>query len=139
MKSGRIGMRIDAAGADLPHQVHAHGIAAEREEGAMAQREDAAISPDQVDRERQQRVADVFAEQRDEVAGHMQRRARREREIEDRHHNGDQQDHRKDNHSRAAQRTIGESVHHASTALPFSANKSARPLLDEEDEQHQNE
>ncbi len=46
---------IDAAGADLPHQIHAHGIAAEREEGAVAERQDAGIAPDQVDRERQQR------------------------------------------------------------------------------------
>ena len=54
MKSGRIGLRIDAAAADLAHQVHAHGVAAEREERAVAEREDAAIAPDQVDRERQQ-------------------------------------------------------------------------------------
>ena len=44
---------IDAAGADLAHQIHAHGVAAEREERAVAEREDAAIAPDQVDRERQ--------------------------------------------------------------------------------------
>jgi len=28
---------IDAAAADLAHQVHAHGIAAERKEGAVAE------------------------------------------------------------------------------------------------------
>ena len=50
MKSGRIGLRIDAARADLAHQVHAHGVAAEREEGAVAEREDAAVAPDQVER-----------------------------------------------------------------------------------------
>ena len=70
----RIG--IDAAGADLPHQIHAHGVAAEREEGAMAERQDAGIAPDQVDRERQQRVAEVFAEQRDQIGRDVQRRAR---------------------------------------------------------------
>ena len=43
-------MGVDAAGPDLPHQIHAHGVTTEREEGPMAQREDAAISPDQVDR-----------------------------------------------------------------------------------------
>ena len=71
---GQDRVRIDAAGADLPHQIHAHGIAAEREEGAVAEREDAAIAPDQIDRERQQRVAEIFAEQRDEVARHVERR-----------------------------------------------------------------
>ncbi len=61
----RIG--IDAAGADLAHQIHAHGVAAEREESAMAERQDAGIAPDQVDGERQQRVAEIFAEQRDQI------------------------------------------------------------------------
>ena len=65
-------MRIDAARADLPHQVHAHGVAAEREERAVAERKDAAIAPDQIDREREQRVAEIFAEQRDQIGRHMQ-------------------------------------------------------------------
>jgi hypothetical protein len=47
---GQHRMGIDAAGADLAHQVHAHGVAAEREEGAVAEGENAAIAPDQVDR-----------------------------------------------------------------------------------------
>ena len=62
---------IDAARADLAHQVHAHGVAAEREEGAVAEREDAAIAPDQIERERQHGVAEVLAEQRHEIARHM--------------------------------------------------------------------
>ena len=47
---GQDRIAVDAAAADLAHQIHAHGIAAEREEGAMAKREDAAIAPDQIDR-----------------------------------------------------------------------------------------
>ena len=66
-------VRVDAARADLPHQIHAHGVAAEREERAVAERENAGIAPDQVDRERQQRVADIFAEQRHEIGRHMER------------------------------------------------------------------
>ena len=65
MKSGRIGVAVDAARADLAHQVHAHRVAAEREERAVAEREDAAIAPHQVERQRQQRVAEILAEQRD--------------------------------------------------------------------------
>ena len=68
-------MRVDAAGSDLPHQIHAHGIAAEREEGAVAERENAAIAPDQIDRQREQREAEIFAEQRDEIGRQMKRRA----------------------------------------------------------------
>jgi hypothetical protein len=51
------GMGIDAARPDLTHQVHAHGIAAEREEGAVAQREDAAIAPDKIERDGEQGVS----------------------------------------------------------------------------------
>ena len=50
MKSGRIGLLIDAARADLAHQIHAHGVAAEREERAVAERQDAGIAPDQIER-----------------------------------------------------------------------------------------
>ncbi len=90
MKSGRIGMRVDAARADLAHQVHAHRVAAEREERAVAERENAAIAPDQVDRERQQRVADVFAAQRHEVASSTcNGERRRQQQIEQRHEHGD--------------------------------------------------
>ena len=67
-------MRIDAARADLPHQIHAHGIAAEREERAVAERKDPAIAPDQVDRQRQQRVAEILAEQRHEIGRQVKRR-----------------------------------------------------------------
>ena len=47
---GQDRIAVDAAAADLAHQVHAHGVAAEREERAVAEREDAAIAPDQIDR-----------------------------------------------------------------------------------------
>ena len=78
----RIG--IDPAGTDLPHQVHAHGVAAQREEGAVAERQDAGVAPDQVDRERQYGVANVFAEQRDQIGRDVQRRARRYQQVEHR-------------------------------------------------------
>ncbi len=75
VRQDRIG--IDAAGADLAHQVHAHGVAAEREERAVAERQDADIAPDQIDRERQQAVADIFAEQRDQIGRDVEGRAGR--------------------------------------------------------------
>ncbi len=61
---GQDRMGIDAARADLAHQVHAHGVAAEREERAMAERENAAVAPHQIEREREQREAQVLAPQR---------------------------------------------------------------------------
>ena len=42
---GELGIAVDAAAADLAHEVHAHGVAAEREERAMAERKDAAVTP----------------------------------------------------------------------------------------------
>src|SRR5262249_58741511 len=63
------------------HQIHAHGIAAEREEGAVPEREDAAIAPDQIDRQGEQRKADVLAPERHEIGRHMERRGRRQDQI----------------------------------------------------------
>ena len=60
VRQDRVG--VDAARTDLPHQVHAHGVAAEREKGTLPERENAGIAPDQVDRQRQQRKAKVLAE-----------------------------------------------------------------------------
>ena len=69
MKSGSTRIAVDAAGADLAHEVHAHGIAAEREEGAVAEREDAAIAPDEIERDGENGEAGVFAEQGEDVRG----------------------------------------------------------------------
>ena len=96
-------MGVDAARADLPHQVHAHGVAAEREERAVAEREDAGIAPDQVDREREQRVADVFAEQRHEIGRHMQRMRRRQQQVEKRHGNRGGGQHDEEDHGAAVE------------------------------------
>src|SRR5262249_37608634 len=105
------------------HQVHAHGVAAEREERAVAERQDAGVTPDQVDRERQQRVADVLAEQRDEIGRDVERRRRRHRQIENRNDDREgREQHQED--ARAAVDDAGQrkGAHHASTALPLSAN-----------------
>jgi hypothetical protein len=55
VRQDRIG--IYAARADLAHQVHAHRITAEREERTVAERKNAAIPPDQINRKCQQRKA----------------------------------------------------------------------------------
>ena len=70
MKSGRSSCRRPSA--DLAHQVHAHRIAAQREEQAVAERQDAGVAPDQVHRQRTDRVAHDLAEQRHRVVGQVE-------------------------------------------------------------------
>ena len=53
---------VDAVVADRAHQVHAHRVAAEREEQPVAQRQDAGVAPDQVHRQRHDRVAHDLAD-----------------------------------------------------------------------------
>ncbi|KAG1250815.1 hypothetical protein G6F65_018588 [Rhizopus arrhizus] len=55
---------VDAVAADGAHQVHAVRIAAQREEQAVAQRQDAGVAPHQVQRQRSHRVAHELAQQR---------------------------------------------------------------------------
>src|SRR5262249_22746875 len=116
----RIG--VDAAGTDLPHQIHAHGVAAEREEGTVAKREDAAIAPDQIDRKCQDRVADVLAEQRDEIARQMEGRRIRHEQIEQRHQDRNGGEQRQENGGAAVERAGEREGAHASTARPLRAN-----------------
>ena len=77
MKSGR-------TGSASTHEIHAHRIAAEREERAVAERENAAIAPHEIERDRQDRIAEIFAEQRYEIGRQMQGETRR-RQREHRH------------------------------------------------------
>src|SRR5262249_7596948 len=104
------------------HQIHAHGVAAEREERTVAERKDAAIAPDQVDRQRQNRVADIFAEQRHQIGRHVQRRRRRYCEIEHWHQDRGRRDHDQEDRGAAIERADEDMRVHASTALPLRAN-----------------
>src|SRR5262249_34030418 len=118
----QVRMRIDAARADLPHQVHAHGVAAEREERAVTERENAAVAPDQIDRERKQCVADVFAPERDEIGRHMEGRCCRQDEIGKWHRDCDRDQQHQEGRGAAIERSGERKRAHASTALPLSAN-----------------
>jgi hypothetical protein len=82
---------VDAARADLAHQIHAHRVAAEREERAVAEREDAAIAPDEIERERQHGIGQILAEKRHDVGRHMQRMRNRQQQVRHRHQRGDRQ------------------------------------------------
>ena len=80
MKSGR-SLWYDAFAADRAHQVHAHRVAAEREEEAVPERQDAGVAPDQIHGERDDRVAHDLADQRDQVLGDMQAAVLRHCEV----------------------------------------------------------
>src|SRR5262249_16138428 len=121
VRKDRVG--VDAARTDLEHQVHAHGVAAEREERAVAEREDAAIAPDQVDRKRQQGVAYVLAEQRYEICRHVKGRRRRQQQVERRHQDGERREHDEERDRAAIERARDESRDHASTARPLRAKR----------------
>src|SRR6185312_16192335 len=94
----------------------------EREERPVAEREDAAIAPDQVDREREDRVADIFAPKRDQISRHMQRRGLRRQQVEQRHRDADGDQHQHERHRAAIERADERRRHHASTARPLRAN-----------------
>ena len=51
---------VHAARADLAHEIHAHGVAAQGKERGVAEAQDAAESPDEIDGERQHRVAQMY-------------------------------------------------------------------------------
>jgi hypothetical protein len=90
----------------------------------VTEREDAAIAPDQIDRQREQRIAGVFAEQRHEVGRQVQGRRWRRHEIEGGHDHRQRRDHDHERHRAAVERTDEEVRTHrqASTARPLSAN-----------------
>ena len=72
MKSGSTGSPYTPRRSDLAHQIHAHGVATERKERRVAEAQDAAVPPDEIDRERQHRVAQVLADQGEPVGRKVQ-------------------------------------------------------------------
>src|SRR5262245_39072881 len=120
---GQNRVAVDAARADLAHQVHAHGVAAEGEEGAVAERKDAAEAPDQVDRQREQRIGQVLADQRHRIGRHVIGAVRGHREIEEGDGDRDREQDREHRNAPAIEAIDEEAEDHASTALPFSANR----------------
>ena len=90
---GQDGIAVHAPGADLPHQIHTHGVAAERKESRVPQAQDAAVSPDQVDCQRQHPVTQVLADESDPVGRQVERRRRGHNLVEDGHGDGHHGEH----------------------------------------------
>src|SRR5665213_1005402 len=89
----------------------------------MAKRENAAIAPDQVDRERENCVTDIFAEQRHQIGRHLEQRAGRQQQVRQRNQHARSGHHDQEYGRAAVQRTREHVRHHASTARPLSANR----------------
>ncbi|MGC4094082.1 MAG: hypothetical protein QM756_40465 [Polyangiaceae bacterium] len=121
---------IDTSFTDGQHQGHAHGVAAHGEEHAMAQAQDAGVTPEQVHGDGHGRVTQELAEQRHQVVRQLQRRAGRQR-IEQWHERDRQQrDHAERDPALFRQHgleprqlfgTDSRRVHATSAARPLSA------------------
>ncbi len=68
---GQVRVAVDASGADLAHQVHAHGVTAQGEESGMSERENTGETPDQINRQGQHGKAEVLSGQGHDVGRHM--------------------------------------------------------------------
>ena len=89
MKSGESDWYCPSA--DLAHEVHAHRVAAEREEESVAERQDARVAPREVERERDDRVAHDLADEGHPERGDVERARRWNEEIQYREYEkGDQ-------------------------------------------------
>jgi hypothetical protein len=71
----------------------------------VAERENAAIAPDQIDRKRENGVAGIFAEQRDQIGRHLQHRARRQQQVRQRDQHAEAGDNDEEDGGAAIQRT----------------------------------
>ena len=74
---GQDRIAVHAPGADLPHQIHAHGVAAERKKRRVPEAQNAAVAPDQVDCQRQHPVTQVLADESDPEGARGETRTKR--------------------------------------------------------------
>src|SRR5205085_3435536 len=85
-------------------------------------------SPDQIDGEGEDRVADIFAKQRHQISRHVKDRVRREHQIEEWDQDREGREHREEDHRAAVEDAqqrrhhASKRRHHVSTARPLSAN-----------------
>ena len=126
-----------AIGADLPHQIHAERVAAQRKEQSVAERQDAGVAPDQIHRDRDDRKAHDLAEQRDPVGGNVKGAVRADGEIEDRKADEDHCCKRKQDRPAfgSVKTTVRQVGAHDSSALPLTREHALWPLLNEHDDE----
>ena len=76
---------IHAVATDAAHEVHAHGVAAERKEQAVAEAQNAAVAPHEIERQRRDGVAHDLADKRHGVSRQVQRMRGRQHQRTHRH------------------------------------------------------
>ena len=147
MKSGSKRIAVNAPSADLAHQVHPHTVSAQCEKGAVSEAEDAGISPDQIEAQCQERVAQVLAQKRDQVIGHCDSGVRWHPKVEGRDdQNQDPPAAEKDRPKAPAPRAflLAAGVHRHGLSLRLGSaslerEEAARPALDEQYDRHQHD
>src|SRR6185437_10462519 len=93
----------------------------ESEKSGMAEREDPAITPHQIDRQCERGVAKILADQLQHPGRHMESVACRHQEIEESRHDSHRQ-HQRDEPAQLSVKALPEEARDHSTARPFSAN-----------------
>ena len=87
----------------------------------MAEREDAAEAPDEIDGERQRGVAEILADELYRPGWRAKGAAGRQEQVRQRHEDADRQN-QQDEEAQVAGHTLPEKTRDHSTDRPFSAN-----------------
>src|SRR3954469_6599821 len=121
----RKGAPVHPFAPDRAHEIHAHRVAAEGEEQSVSEAEDAAESPDEVERHRHHRVAEDLAHQRDCVVGEVEALSRRDEQVAEREGDDEEQIRaERDRHGERQARPVALREGHASSAARPRGAKS---------------
>src|ERR671914_106656 len=80
-------MTVYAAGANLAHEIHAHGITAQGEKGAMPKAQYPTVPPDEIEGDGEQGIGEILTPQSHRVSRQVKPGGFRYQEIEYRNHN----------------------------------------------------
>ena len=80
---------VIAIGANLAHQIHAHGVTAKCKKQAVTQRQNAGVTPDQIHGQRTHGVTHDFAYERHGEITHVQGMLNRQPQIQHRNKHTD--------------------------------------------------
>src|SRR5918999_5169670 len=79
-------MTVYPTGADLAHEIHAHGITAQGEKGAVPKAQYPTVPPDEIEGDGEQGIGEILAPQSHRVSRQVQPRGFWYQEIEYRNH-----------------------------------------------------
>src|SRR5579862_223986 len=87
---GQDRVAVDAARTDLPHQIHPDRVSSKRKKSGVAKAQNSAVTPNQIDRQCQERITEILTNERKPVGGNMERGSSRHDLVEERNDNCDQ-------------------------------------------------